>query len=509
MVSKKIKDLDDLASICEDLKKKNKTIVHCHGCFDLIHPGHVKHLEAAKQFGDILVVTITKDKFVNKGPGRPVFSENLRMESIAALEFVDYVALNKWEPAIKTIELLKPNFYVKGKDYSDSSKDVTGNIIKEEEAVNKIGGSIRFTDEISYSSSKLINIHFDVLSPEAKKFLEEFKTKHTSEEIIGYLKKLSKLNVMVIGEPIIDEYIYCRAVGKPEKASIVSTKYLHNELFAGGSLAIANHVSRFAKQVYLVGYIGKGGDNYKSEMLDRLNENIKPYLIERHGAPTIRKTRYIENFSNKKMFEVTAINDQLVSHDVETTLIETINEIVKKDKIDLIIVGDFGHGLFTQKLIDYLIDLPIFVAVNAQTNSMNFGFNLITRYHNIDFISIDERELRLPLHNKNDDIRVLVPELAKKVNCQEMNITLGDKGSLFYSNEDQFFVPVFSERIIDTIGAGDAVLSITSLLAKNSTPPEVIPLIGNLVGALAVLIVGNKESIDPIKLFKFIEYTMK
>jgi sugar/nucleoside kinase (ribokinase family) len=90
-----------------------------------------------------------------------------------------------------------------------------------------------------------------------------------------------------------------------------------------------------------------------------------------------------------------------------------------------------------------------------------------------------------------------------------MNITLGDKGSLFYSNEDQFFVPVFSERIIDTIGAGDAVLSITSLLAKNRTPPEVIPLIGNLVGALAVLIVGNKESIDPIKLFKFIEYTMK
>ncbi len=509
MVSKKIKELDKLISICEDLKKKNKTIVHCHGCFDLIHPGHIKHLEAAKQFGDVLVVTITKDKFVNKGPGRPVFSENLRMESIAALEFVDYVALNKWETAIETIRLLKPSFYVKGKDYSEASKDVTGNIIKEEKTVNDVGGSIRFTDEITFSSSKLINVHFDVLSPKAKKFLEDFKTKHTSEEVIRYLKDLLKLNVMVIGEPIIDEYIYCRSVGKPEKASIVSTKYLHNELFAGGSLAIANHVSRFTNQVYLVGYIGKEENNYKSEMLDRLNENVKPYLIERHGAPTIRKTRYIENFNNKKMFEVTTINDQLISHDIEATLIETIEEIVKKDRIDLIIIGDFGHGLFTKKIIDYLINLPIFLAVNAQTNSMNFGFNLITRYHDVEFIGIDERELRLPLSNKNEDIRVLVPELAKKVNCQEMNITLGGKGSLFYSKEEQFFVPVFSDRIIDTIGAGDAVLSITSLLVKNGTPPEVVPLIGNLVGALAVLIVGNKESINPIKLFKFIEYAMK
>lgn len=171
MSERKVVDIEDLARICKERKNEGEKIVHCHGCFDLLHPGHILHFKAAKKYGDILVVTVTPDRFVRKGPGRPVFTAHLRMESIASLEAVDYVALNKWDTAIETIKLLKSDFYVKGNDYSDRSKDVTGNILLEEEAVKKGGGEIIFTDQISFSSTKIINDHFSVLHKEAKNYI--------------------------------------------------------------------------------------------------------------------------------------------------------------------------------------------------------------------------------------------------------------------------------------------------------------------------------------------------
>ena len=113
---KKIVLLDDLGTILKAINS-NKKIVHCHGVFDLMHPGHIKHLKAAKSFGDILVVTVTPDEFVNKGPGRPVYNQNDRIESLAGLSFVDFVALNKWPEARQAIRMLRPHIFVKGQDY--------------------------------------------------------------------------------------------------------------------------------------------------------------------------------------------------------------------------------------------------------------------------------------------------------------------------------------------------------------------------------------------------------
>jgi rfaE bifunctional protein nucleotidyltransferase chain/domain len=174
MSDKKIIGLEELARICEERRREGKLVVHCHGCFDLLHPGHIRHFKAAKKFGDILIVTITPDEFVRKGPGRPAFNADLRMESIASLEAVDYVALNRWDTAIETLKILKPSFYVKGKDYEDRSKDPTGNIDLEEVAVKENGGDIRFTDEIAFSSTKLINEYSDALSGEAGDFIKRW-----------------------------------------------------------------------------------------------------------------------------------------------------------------------------------------------------------------------------------------------------------------------------------------------------------------------------------------------
>ena len=123
-MNKKIVSIEDLSRIIKLKKSKGRKIVHCHGVFDLLHIGHIKHFQEAKSSGDILVVTVTPDKYVNKGPKRPAFTSKLRLEAIAALESVDYVAENKWPTAVETIQLLKPNIYFKGPDYKDSNSDI-------------------------------------------------------------------------------------------------------------------------------------------------------------------------------------------------------------------------------------------------------------------------------------------------------------------------------------------------------------------------------------------------
>ena len=155
----KILDLDELAEKLSELKNRGKRIVHCHGCFDMMHPGHIKYFQASKEMGDILVVTLTPDRFVDKGPNRPVFDQDLRAESIAALECVDYVAVNRWPTAEETLRLLLPDYYVKGQEF-EKLQDKTGKIQKEVEVVREIKAEMRFTHEIVFSSSKLIKERF-------------------------------------------------------------------------------------------------------------------------------------------------------------------------------------------------------------------------------------------------------------------------------------------------------------------------------------------------------------
>jgi len=155
----KILDLNELAGKLLDLKSQGRKVVHCHGCFDMMHPGHIKYFQASKKMGDILVVTVTPDRFVDKGVGRPVFNQGLRAESIAALECVDYVAVNRWATAEETLRLLLPDYYVKGQEF-EKLLDKTGKIQKEVAVVREIGAEMRFTHEIVFSSSKLIKDHF-------------------------------------------------------------------------------------------------------------------------------------------------------------------------------------------------------------------------------------------------------------------------------------------------------------------------------------------------------------
>ena len=270
----KIKRIDELARILARLRRDGKKIVHCHGVFDLLHPGHVKHFQVAKKKGDILIVTVTQDEHVNKGPGRPIFNEQLRAETISAMECVDYVAINEWPTAVEAVKRLKPNFYVKGSDYAKKEDDLTGKICEEEEAVKSIGGVLHFTDEITFSSTSLINTFLAPYPEEAKSFFQQFKKRYSFRRVIDSLEAVKDTKVLVIGDIIIDEYHYCVGIGKPPKDNIIATRFLNEEVFAGGVLAAANHLAGFCKDVTLLSYIGTKND-YQNFITTHLKSNIK------------------------------------------------------------------------------------------------------------------------------------------------------------------------------------------------------------------------------------------
>lgn len=502
VTSQKIKTLQELADIVQELKAKGRTIVHCHGVFDLLHPGHIRHFEAAKREGDILVVTVTPDEHVGKGPGRPVFNERLRAESIAALQCSDYVAINEWPIAVETIKKLKPDVYAKGSDYAIREDDLTGGIYEEEEAIKSVGGRVHFTDEPTFSSTKILNLHFDVYPEEAQKFLEKFRANYSAEDVIKRIKGLSKMKVLVIGDSIIDQYHYCVSLGKSPKADIIVTKYLWEESFAGGALAAANHVAGFCKNVHLVTCLGE--QNSQEEFISaHLKKNITPKFFYREDVPTVVKRRFVEPAYLTKMFEVSFLDDRDLPESVDREVCDYLEANLAN--YDLVLVADFGHGFIGRNIVKMLCEKARFLAVNTQTNSANAGFNLITKYPRADYICIDEPETRLACHDKFGKLEDLIVSIARTLQCDKVTITHGNYDTLTYSAEEGFCkTPIFSREVTDTVGAGDALLAITSPCVAAGFSMELVGFIGNAAGALAVRIVGNKTSVEPTPLFKFI-----
>lgn len=501
-VSSKIKSLDELMVLVRQLKKKGKTVVYCHGVFDLLHPGHIRHLAIAKGQGDVLVVTITRDDLVNKGPGRPVFNHRLRAESIAALGCVDFVAVNNSPTAVQTIKRLRPHLYVKGREYAKREDDITGKIYDEERAIKSVGGDIYFTEDITFSSTSLLNVHFKMFPEGVSDFLRRFKKRHDAEGIIKKLKNLRRLKVLIIGDTIIDEYRYCSGIGKPQKDNIIATKYLYDERFAGGTLAVANHVAGFCKQVHLVSLLG-GRNDYNRFIKSKLRPNVKARFFTKKDIATVVKRRFLDPSFLTKMFELCFMDDFTLDAKLQRKILGYLNATIRQ--YDVVIVSDFGHGFINDEIVKVLCKKARFLAVNTQANSANMGYNLITKYPKAHHICIDEPEIRLALHDKFSDLKSLVPRLAKTINCKRVSITRGHRGSLVYSKKEGMFIaPVFSKEIVDRMGAGDACLAVTSLASAVGFSAEETAFVCNAVGALAVLIVGNRNAIDPVTLYKFI-----
>ena len=499
-MSSKIKSIEQLELIITRLKGEGKRIVLCHGVFDLLHIGHIRYFNAASKMGDILVVTLTEDRFVDKGPGRPAFPEELRAEAISNIGCVNFVAINKWPTAIETLNLLKPDLYVKGSDYRDPSGDLTGNILLEAEAVRSNGGEITFTDEVTYSSSSLLVNFSDIYTDEQRKYLNTLKAVNSIEHINAQIESMKGKTVLLIGEIIIDEYVYCNAVGKSGKEPVMVVKRLNSEQFMGGVLAIANHISPFCESVIIHSYIGEDR-GFEDTILETMPDNVRIKFITKTGSPTILKRRYIDEYSKARIVGVYDIEDCLLDNEDEIRLLRNLQEDISE--VDMVLVADYGHGLITPNVVDYIQENSPFLAVNTQINSSNIGFHTISKYAKADFVCIHEGELRHDYRSRTCSEKELIEKLYSKMNCESIIITQGKKGAIGYSKETGFIqCPAFAARIIDRVGAGDSVLAITSLCHTVDLHLQSTLLIGNLAGAQSVATVGNKFGIDKTSLQK-------
>ena len=506
-MNNKTRDIEELAGMLGTAKTEGRKIAHCHGVFDLLHIGHIRHFEQARKMADLLVVTLTPDKYVNKGPGRPVFNERLRAEAIAALDCVDYVAINRWPVAVETIRLLRPDYYVKGAEYSESEKDRTGGITLEAEAARSVGAQLTFTDDITFSASNLINHHLQVFPEEVSEYLAGFSDRYSSSDVLGYLERAHSLKTLVVGETIIDEYLYCETLGKSGKEPVLAARHVRTEKFAGGTVAVANHVRAFCDQVSLLTTLGSL-DSQEDFILEKLDPSVDRMFLYIEDQPTIVKRRFVEIYPFQKLFELYVMDDAETDPAEDQALCDRLEQALPE--YDLVVVADFGHGMLGPEAVDLLSSRARFLAINTQVNAGNRGYNTVSKYPRADYICISENELRLDVQSRRRPLRGIVQEVSDKLGCDKMVITRGEAGALCYGRDEGFFeVPAFALNVVDRIGAGDAVFSATASCVALGAPMEVVGLIGNAAGAEAVATVGNRTSLQRVPMFRHIESLLK
>lgn len=504
----KIKTLSELSPILHRLKQQGKRIVQCHGVFDLLHLGHVRHFQEAKNQGDILVITVTCDKHVNKGPGRPAFSERQRMEAIAALSMTDFVLLSEAPDATTMINAIKPDIFVKGAEYQDHTKDITGKITQETKAVHKWSGKIHYTHGIVFSSSALLNQYFDLFPPGVQKFIHQIKKTKDIDQIISTIHKLADIKVLVIGDAILDEYQYVDPLGQSGKGLHMVANCKEKEVFLGGSLIVANHIAQYSNHVTLLTSLGNKCP-YKKMIQEHLDPKIDAHIIDSEQETTLIKKRYVLQDGNTltKLFETYSHNRPLLSQEKNQEMINYLHKV--DNQFDLVLVCDFGNGLLSPPLREKITNLSPFLAINTQINSGNRGFNVITQYQRADFICLNEPELRLAAHDKNTPIEAIMEKIAGHMHAQYVAVTRGVDGAICKDHKKKIDIPVFNEKSIDRIGAGDCFLALSSLVLAATNSIEEAGFLGSVAAALGVQIVGNKEPIKKAALCKFITRLLK
>lgn len=500
-------------NIRKELKKENKTIALCHGVFDLVHPGHMIHLEQAKEMADILVVSITAAKYVRKGPGRPYFNDEQRLHFLAGIACVDYVILSEEYTVDDIVESVEPDIYVKGSEYANEKDDVTGMITAERLLVEKHGGRIQYTGGEVFSSTKLINTALSGLPDDVMDYMTKFKQKYSMQDIKTYAEKAEKLKILVLGDVIIDRYTYCSIQGLVSKDMAYSARANYSEDYLGGSAAIARHLSSFSDNVTLMSIIGNESE-IKKEFEQQLTGKVKTNLYSSHEIPTIVKQRFLtRNQKREEYKKVFVVNNIVLGRNYEQELIDKFIEDLDSTiaDYDVVFLCDFGHGLIGPDIMRIVQEKSKYLVLNCQTNSTNKGKNIITKYTRADAFSLDQGELCLAYPDIVIDEKKSLYKLSNHLGGMGW-LTRGSMGaygiSKYEKKEKVSECPAFTLFVRDTIGAGDAFYAAAGVYGAVGAPSEMCMVIGNVAGALGANIVGNKEAVEKVNVLKFVSTLM-
>ncbi len=486
---------------------KTNTIIHCHGVFDLLHIGHIKYFEEAKSLGDILFVSITSDKFVNKGTGRPFFNQKLRCEAVSALKCVDFVTINNHENSSDLIKLMKPNIYVKGPDYQFIKDKDDKNLLLEKKAAKSVNASIRYTSGKIHSSSNLLNKNMNIFNEEQIKFISSLKKRTSFQKIKQSIDSLVNKKIMIIGETILDRYIFCDVIGKSGKEPMLVNHQLDANIFVGGILSVSNNISNFCDKIQAVTYLGNEKNNKLKFIKSKIGKNVKLNYVEKSNSPTIMKTRLVDKYTNNKLSGLYKINNDMISSKEESKIIKMIDTHIKK--IDIVIIVDYSHGMLSDKIIKLLISKSKYLAVNSQLNAFNTNYYDISRYRNIDYLCIQEGELRNYFKDKKNSVNFLIKKLYKSQKIKKITVTMGKNGVLSYDGKNIYFCPAFAKNVIDRIGAGDTILAVTSMLNSLNLEQESVLFTGSLAARETVQTLGTGNILNKKNIIRSIEYSLK
>ena len=489
-------------------QNKNKKIVLCHGAFDLVHYGHILHFKSAKKYGDILIVSITKNKFIRKGINKPLFDENQRYNYLKELKIIDYVYICDTESAKDSIEIIKPNFYIKGPDYKNNSLDITKKIHLEKKLVKKFKGKIVYTNDEKFSSSKIINeknlLNYNY---NQRLYLEKIKNKFGYDFIREEIKKLSKIRVLLVGELIFDKYSFGDVIGKSAKEPHLVLKELNSEYYVGGIGAIARHLTTFVNKIQLISAFGN--EIFLKKILkNKLKKNIllnflKPYK----NYFSIVKERFVDNISNYKMF-----GSYKIPHKPNINFYKKLMSKIKSkiSLVDMIIISDYGHDFFDKRTAEFISKIKKFKALNAQLNSVNKGFNSFNYYKNLDLVIINLAELKNELKEEKIETNFLADIIMQRNKIKNLIVTKGKDGATFFGENSKIIhCPAFADQSIDKVGAGDAMLSIVAPALKQKIDPEITLFLGSIAAAISVKNIGNKVAVNFDELDQIIDYYLR
>ncbi|MBQ9361091.1 MAG: adenylyltransferase/cytidyltransferase family protein [Lachnospiraceae bacterium] len=501
---------EEFEKLREKIKADDKTIVMCHGVYDLLHYGHIEHLQEAKNYGDIVVVSVTSAPYVNKGPDRPYFDDRQRTRFLASIEFVDYVMLSNEPTAITNIRHIQPDIYVKGQEFESGTDGVTGQVADEIAEVEKFGGTVRYTQGEVYSSSKLLNNYFGSLPEGVPEFSRSLLAKY-GDDLFNQIEKMvddfENLKVLVVGDIIIDEYIFCRPQGLTSKDTVISTRFQSDEKYLGGALAIARHVANFVPNAEFLTMMGVE-EGLRDRIEKRMPKGMKLHILTDKNFVTPVKRRYLkihpQRKDNEKLFSVNFLNEE---ENIRETDYKKFHDALEKmiADYDLVIVCDYGHGLIDREAIDIIEKNSKYLSVNCQTNSSNYGMNVITKYGRADAFALDEKELKLAFREYSEDYNAQLRKLKEALKAQIGWLTVGAEGAICTNNDETVKAPALTLRVTDTVGAGDAFFAISSLCAVENIPADIATLLSNAAGAMKTHVVGNKSSVKKKDFLKFIK----
>ncbi len=489
---RKIKTPDELCEIIGPHPRERK-VVMCHGIFDIVHPGHIRHLIYARDKGDVLVVSLTCDAHISKADMRPFVPEELRAMNLAALEAVDYVVIDPHPTPLESLGNIQPDYFVKGYEYVEGR--VNPKTQEEKKTIESYGGEFIFTPgDIVYSSSAIIEADPPNLATEKLAILLNGENL-TFDDLYAALDKLAGLRVHVVGDTIVDTLTRTTLIGSNAKTPTFSCRYEGHTDFIGGAGIVAKHLRAAGATVTFSTILGD--DALKDFVLEDLQSaGVDAQAVIDPTRLTTNKNSFVAG--GYRLLKV----DTLDNRSVSDKILEELKEKISSSDEDAIVFSDFRHGIFSRETIPALVEaIPegVFRVGDSQVASR---WGNILDFHDFDLITPNEKEARFALGDQDTVIRPLGSEIYRQARCKTLILKMGERGLITFRSSvteapdlRQFFVmDSFAGHVVDAVGAGDALLAYATLAMK-ATGNEVI---ASILGSFAAGVECEKDGNIPV-----------